>query len=430
MLHDRYGLPLGTTSSTARDAYVEATDRLLSASDSAAEPLARALAADPDFALAHAAEARHQQLNGRVAEARAAAARASELAARASAREAAHVAIMHTLVDGRGQEALGLIRAHVREHPLDALALSPACGVFGLVGFSGRQDREAEQLALLEPLATAYGEDWWFQSVLAFALVETGQWQRGRELVESALARRPRNAQGAHVRAHALYEAGEDRLSASFLDTWLADYPAQGQLHCHLWWHQCIAWLLLGEFDALWPTYRRHCAPAVSQSPPINILTDGVSLLWRAELAGQATDARLWQALLAFQTERFPTPMVFVDAHGVLALLRAGDADAVTRYIAELESLEAAGRLPAGAVPIGLSRGFSAFAAGDWRSAIDTLQPLLAQVVRIGGSRAQRDLLNLTLAAALVHDGRAGEARTLLAAHNHDRRPTLAVAGL
>jgi hypothetical protein len=47
MLADRYGLPISTSSKTARDAYIAGCDGLLSAAPGDAAQLARALAADP-----------------------------------------------------------------------------------------------------------------------------------------------------------------------------------------------------------------------------------------------------------------------------------------------------------------------------------------------------------------------------------------------
>src|SRR5262249_57114032 len=84
---DRYGLPLGSRSPRVVEDYVTAIDALLSANVGAAEALDRVLAADPDFALAHAARARVLQMGGALAEARSASARASDLARHASPRE-------------------------------------------------------------------------------------------------------------------------------------------------------------------------------------------------------------------------------------------------------------------------------------------------------------------------------------------------------
>ena len=55
MLTDRYGLLLSATSSAARDAYVEGCEAKLTMYPGAIEAFDRAIVADPDFALAHAA---------------------------------------------------------------------------------------------------------------------------------------------------------------------------------------------------------------------------------------------------------------------------------------------------------------------------------------------------------------------------------------
>src|SRR5262245_52721010 len=58
MLTDRYGLPITTTSQEAREAYIKGADGVLAAGDTDKADLRRAVAADPDFALAHIALAR------------------------------------------------------------------------------------------------------------------------------------------------------------------------------------------------------------------------------------------------------------------------------------------------------------------------------------------------------------------------------------
>src|ERR671918_315969 len=66
MLLDRYGLPLSTSSTAARDAYVAGVDCVLSAAHGDQAHLERAVEADPDFALAHAALARARFLMANV----------------------------------------------------------------------------------------------------------------------------------------------------------------------------------------------------------------------------------------------------------------------------------------------------------------------------------------------------------------------------
>ena len=92
MLTDGYGLPLATTSFAARDAYVEACEAKLTMYPGAIEAFDRAIAADPDFALAHAARAHVLLEQGDGAAARASMAAANSLGAGLSAREASQVA--------------------------------------------------------------------------------------------------------------------------------------------------------------------------------------------------------------------------------------------------------------------------------------------------------------------------------------------------
>lgn len=71
MLTDRYGLRLSTASPAARDACVEGCEAKLTMYPGAIEAFDRAIAADPGFALAHAARAHVRLENGDAVAARA-----------------------------------------------------------------------------------------------------------------------------------------------------------------------------------------------------------------------------------------------------------------------------------------------------------------------------------------------------------------------
>jgi len=159
-LKDRFDLPVTCNSAAAVEDYVTAVDLLLSAWPGAEERLDRALAADPDFALAHIARARLLQLQARIPEAKSASARAQSLANRVTPRERRHIQAITLSINGAAGDALTTVRAHAAEYPRDALPLSLALGVFGLLGFSGRRDHHEAQLALLQELAPYWGGDW------------------------------------------------------------------------------------------------------------------------------------------------------------------------------------------------------------------------------------------------------------------------------
>lgn len=428
MLPDRYGLKLSTASAAARDAYVAGCDCLLSANAGGEMYLQAAVAADPEFALAHAALARAYFVVAKVAEARASAATARALAPSASPREQGHVHALCLAIEGKPVDALAATRAHLAGHPRDAMVLAPATGVFGLIGFSGRQEREPEQVALLEPLLAHLGEDWWFQCVYAFALEEVGRIEEARGWIERSMAANPRNAHGAHIKAHVHYEAGEERAAADYLDTWMPEYPKESLLHCHLSWHVAMFALSLGDMDKAWRVYRAQVHPAGgSWGPALNSVTDSTSFLWRAELAGEARVDLLWREAGDFASASFPkTGISFVDVHASLSRVAMGQG--VDSLVRELRERDAAGKLPAGSVVYRLAEGLAAFARGDWTGTIRILEAALPDTVRIGGSRAQRDLIEYTLLAAYLKDGRAAEAKKLIAGRGH-RRPAVPVQG-
>jgi hypothetical protein len=428
---DRYGLPLSTTSSAARDAYVDAVDLLLASQAGAERRFGDALAADPTFALAAIGRGRVLAVCGRAAEACEAAALARKLAADATRREQQHVEALALTVEGRGADALAATRAHLMDFPRDAMVLAPAVGtVTGVIALSGRRDREAELLALLDALAPHYDDDWWFAAAHAFAMVEAGDADRGRPLVERALVLNRDNASAVHVYAHACYEQGDDAQAARYLDDWLPAYDYGGTLHCHLWWHVALFALARADLDGAWNAYTKWIAPGASWGPPQNTLTDGASFLWRAELAGAPRRPVEWAAMHDYARAAFPrVGVAFADVHVALAAAGAGDATALEALSAALREHEAAGRQAAGPVVAALAEAFGAFARGDYAAAIGRLSPLIGDHVRIGGSRAQRDLVEHTLLAAYLRAGRATDAEAMLA-RRPARRSLVPVAGL
>jgi hypothetical protein len=401
-LKDRFELPLSTDEEGAAAHYVAAVDLMLSANPGAEALLDRALAADPDFALAHAAKARLYQVQARVLEAKAAAAAARALTTRMDAREARHVEIIAHAVEGKGPQAMALIEEHVGDHPRDAVPLSLALGVFGLLGFSGRVDHHEAQLALLERLARHWGDDWWFLTYLGWARIETGDVARGAAEVERALAGNPRNAFAAHARAHGYYEAGDAERGAAFVAGWLPDYSRDGQLHGHISWHLALFELARGNAERARSLYQDAVRPAVSTAPPLFSLADAASFLWRWRIYEAGDDFAGGDEVAAHAGKNFPNAGIhFADVHAALA--ERGDAAA--QRIAQSRERVAGGRQPQGSVIPELCAGAAAFAAADYATAAERIGAVLAELPRVGGSHAQREVFEDTYIVACLRAG-------------------------
>lgn len=408
MLRDRYDNPLSTTSGAARDHYVRGLDLLLGGDAGVEAALEAAIAEDDGFAMAHLALARAKQGLGKATELRAPLAHARALAGGVTAQEAAAIDALGPLLEGRGAVAYPLIRAHVAAYPRDALLAQTCMGVFGLIGFSGQPGREAEQLAYAASLAPHYGEDWWFLCQYAFAQLEVGQFEAAGHNIDRALAQRPSAAHAVHVKSHLLYEVGETEVGIGFLKDYQAGLDRTAQMHCHLSWHLALWALEVGDEGTMWRMLDAHIAPEVSVGPPLNILTDAAALLARAEMRGITVPEGYWHRVSAYASERFPKPgIAFADIHAALAHAMAGQGEALTQIIREA-------RGPAADLVAGFAEGFGAFARADWAGAVRALAVGMADHARLGGSRAQRDLVEMAMAAALMRLGQGDEARRFL----------------
>lgn len=425
MLQDRYGNPLTTQSQAARDAYITGVDKFLSADAGVEDAFRQAITADEDFALAHLSLARTLQVFGRGPEIKAPLDRALALAPHTTPREQSQIAIFQKILTGQGAIAVPLITGHLETWPRDAMVLAPITGVFGLIGFSGKSGREVEQLAALEPYADAYGEDWWYRTVLAFAQIELHRFDQGQRNIETALRGHPRNAHAAHIRAHLFYERGERTEGLTYLNDWNAAYPREGALHCHNSWHLALWSLELGHTGDAWAIYRDALQPAATWGPPLNVLTDCASFLARADMAGETVDPALWQDISQYAARWFPNSgIIFADIHSALAFAMAGNQDALRGIIDNPKG-------PAADILAPIARGFEAFARQDWTGALREIKPVLKQHERMGGSRAQRDLLEYAATCALLRGGQPEAALHLISTHRPlTGKPRYPIAGL
>lgn len=415
MFTDRYGLELTTTSPRAAELYRKGLDHSLAAEAEAEECFAEAFREDPSFALAAIGEGRMLQFRGRAMEAREAAAKARALAEITTRREQQHIACIATAIEGDSNAALLLLKAHLADFPRDAFALSQACGVYGLIGFSGRVDRNHEQLALLEPLAEAYGDDWWFLSQIAFAYNELFRHDEARRATERSLAGNPRNGHAAHTMAHIGYETGDPTAGAGFLREWLVGYAPAHQLYGHNYWHLALFELAAGNMDEVLSLYDRILKPSATTSTALGAIADAASLLWRCTLTERPASELPWAELAAWAGKAFPKAgMVWADAHCLLAWSATNDRERLETLVGQLRDRVAGGKLYAGSMLVDLAEAYAAFAEGDWDHAANLFETTRPEVIRLGGSHAQRDVFEESLIEACVRAGRIERATSLL----------------
>lgn len=425
-LYDRYDLPLGTTSPAAAAAYSEGLDRMLAFHVGAADRFAAAIAADEGFALAHAALAIESLIAARsdprrLDEAKAHSARAEALASGLARRERQHVTAIAALVAGDAPRARRLLQEHLADFPRDALLLRMLLSQ--LVG-SGAIDWPDMMFARLGDLAPDYGEDWWFLGFYGMVHQETGRYAEALRLSERALALRPDASQAAHAIAHVHYETNAHTTGVRFVSDWLAAQVGVTAYDGHLTWHQVLHELALGHEQAAITLYERTLAPDSSESS--TALQDTASFLWRWRAYGLGEGAPDWAPAVALAGRLTETPgKAFLDAHAALAYAGAGEWAAMRRHLDGLRALAAGGKSLVAEVVLPLVEGVSAFGQGDYPTAVGRLAPIADQIVRIGGSHAQREVFEDTLILAQLRAGQTEQAAARLRQrleHRHSAR--------
>jgi tetratricopeptide (TPR) repeat protein len=394
-MYDVLGNSVSAASARALGAYERAVDAHLHAWPGVVQALDQAFAEDPDFVLAHALHALWLQMFGRIDEARAAMGRAEAGAPATSAREQSHVALVSAMVDGRAPVALTLVQQHAQRFPTDVLSASTAMGAYGLFAFSGRRDHDAARRAFIEALAPQLPAELpWLLMHRAWVRIEDGAAEEGLELARRSMAVRPQNGHGAHVLLHGLYETQRPQDALDFLAAWLPGYPEVALMWGHLQWHGALAELALGDPAA---ATRRMLGPVLdflAKGPPFMGLPDTASLLWRLGLQGEG--GLPWQAAQRHAEQHFAQGSnVFGEVH--LALLAAARCDAAALSAGRARLDRSAGRGHEGApVAAAFVQALQAMLRHDDAEARRHWQQCLTDLPRIGGSHAQRAVVELT----------------------------------
>jgi hypothetical protein len=423
---DSRGLPISTTSDLAAEHYRKGVDLLLSAWPGAAEALEEAIADDPDFALAHAARARLHAIRAEPAQAKARiAAAAAIVALRGTERERSHVEVLSLAINGQPARALLRAQSHADAWPRDVLILSLPLGAFGLFAFSGMADHDQARVDFCERHSRHFEvDDWWFLTYRGWSYAENGEVGFGRSLTQRAYDLRRNNANAVHALSHAMFEGGAGEDAEKLIAGWLPGYDRTGPLHGHIAWHSALAALERGDPDGALAIYAEHVQPSVSAGMPINVVSDAASLLWRLQAYGHTVPKGLWEAAAAYAGPVFPQAgFPFADVHMALLAAATGDKAAVEQRVAALTQLVEAGILAAGPVVPAICRAALAFAEEDYAGCVRILEPVAAEVARIGGSGAQREIMEDTLLLALMRSGETAKARALLDRRLH-RRPS------
>jgi tetratricopeptide (TPR) repeat protein len=423
---DRWGVPLQTGGDTGVSLFDEAVEGLLSLHGEPVTAAEAAVAADDALVLGHILRAYFSLYRTSAAGVRA----AEEILApldgaggTLAEREILHLRAARSWAAGDWDEAAhGLERALLHDSQ-DLLALKVAQDLYFFLGKT--RDLQSVVTRVLRAWP-AQKRGWGYvQGMYAFGLEENGDYAQAELFARAALHHNPCDVWANHALAHVFEMEGRIdegiRFLAESAPQWSSSFFA-----VHTWWHQALYHLERAECDAALALYDGPIRGV--RSLEWVDLVDAASLLWRLSLHGVDVRDRS-VALAADVAEVIDAPTyIFNDWHAVMAFGLAGRVD-LAEHLLSGNRRQAVGtnRAVAGRAGIALLDGFSAFAAGRFNRAIDLLTDVRSCARVVGGSNAQRDVVDLTLIAAAARAGEHGMARQLVA-ERASRRPGTAAA--
>jgi tetratricopeptide (TPR) repeat protein len=423
MLRDCRDLEISAPSRAALDGYEEAVELMLGLFADPFAAIEAALAEHPDFPAAHAFRANllvTSSVAGTVPEIRRSVAAVAE-SARATDRDRAHASAAAAWADGQFDLASARYDAIARTWPRDLSAIQFAQQVDFFTGDRhGLLDGPARALADWKG-AHLPGEGF-LHGMLAFGQEEHARYARAEESGRRAVEMNPRDAWAIHAVAHVMEMQGRDREGVRWLGERSADWALGNMLAYHNWWHLALYHLERNETQAALDLYDR--AIRVPGTDIALEMVDASAMLWRLALRGVDVGHR-WHEL-ADQWAVHPAGFyAFNDVHAVMAFVGAQQPGRVAAWIEALgTAARGRGTNAAASAQVGLpmARAIAAFGSGDWRSATGLLAPLPEVARRMGGSNAQRDIVELTLLEAAL---RAGDRRLAgrLALRRTDAKP-------
>jgi hypothetical protein len=315
-----------------------------------------------------------------------------------SARERAHTSALQAAVDGDYELACLVYDRILLGTPTDALALWTAQLMdYYLGNAAAMRERSGRVAAGWSADMPGYHA---VLSMHAFALQECGDYGAAEDAALRALELEPRDLRAQHTLMHVYEMVGDPEQGMRWAGRHASQWCGDAAVAHHLWWHTALFMTALE---------RPHGALAIYdlrlQQDSLAGLIDASALLWRLHLERVDVGARFATLAGRWAAHAEDAYCAFNDLHAMMAFAGAERWDLAQRLLAAQQrrvGRPGANREMTRLVGYPACRALLAFGRGDFRTAEALLRSLPPVAHRIGGSHAQRDVLQLTRAAALA----------------------------
>jgi tetratricopeptide (TPR) repeat protein len=314
---------------------------------------------------------------------------------------------------GLWREAIRALELANRLEPSDTLSAKMAHGLRFMLGDAEGMLRSVD--ASLARLPRDHAHRGFLLGCRAFALEENGRYREAERVGNLAIALRPDDAWGLHAISHVHEMTGRIEQGIALIEGHEGVIRASNNFGGHLFWHLALFRLERGEVAEALTLYDREIR--ADKTDDFRDIANAASLLMRIELMGHGVGLR-WEELADKAEARIEDrSLIFADLHYALALMGAGRIGKAMKLAQSMQVIaprplaqekawhDAGGRVGAG---------LAAFMGGDMAKAYTLLNSLRRPSQTMGGSHAQRDILEQITVEAGLRAGADAAIRTRL----------------
>jgi tetratricopeptide (TPR) repeat protein len=424
MKRDAYDLITSTDSDEARRAFEGAVLGIATHRPSTGVALQATLSADPDHVAAHALKGFANLILARaelepvaataLADARASLARKSG----GTSDERILVKALQHATEGSFSHAANILESGFDRQPATFLPFKLSHSLRFIIGdAAGMLQASALAVQGLDTKSTGAG---FVLGCHAFALEEHGRYSEALATGQRAVALQPDDSWGLHAVSHVFEMRGDTTQGVDWLENSREAWSRCNNFSFHMAWHLGLLHLERGDHDRVLEIYDDEVRP--HQTDDFRDMANAVSLLWRMKQSGVHVGDRWMDLAEVAYRRRTDTTLIFAALHNLAAMVAVGERDGVTELVAQIEA-KALGKDEqariAAEIGVPMARVLAGLDAPADRQMIDRM---VANLTKIGGSNAQRDLFVLALARAVGAGGdnaavsRIGEIRQRLKA--------------
>ena len=424
MLQDQHGLTISTLSREAAASFDRTILSYLKFRADTPQHLARTLAADPEFGLAHCLAGYFVMLSYKLANvpvAAEAARTARTMTMKATARERAHVEALDAWITSDIDRTLTIWDDIVTEYPMDILAFRLAHLNNFWLGRREAMRACAEQVfPKWERDMPGYGT---ILSCRCFANEECGNYAAAEPSGWVALEIDPADFWGLHAVAHVMEMQGRPAEGIGLLERHEQYFAGGNNLIHHIWWHRAMFHLERREFEVVLSLYdqrfRNLASPLTQMVPDLYIdVQNAASMLFRLERQGIDVGDR-WIEIADKAEQRIGDYLsAFTQPHWMMALAATRRDDVARRMLDAMRKFGLGDGTVAqviGTIALPVSEAVLAHRRGEYSRAVDLMKPILDTMCRLGGSHAQQDVLEQLFLDSAIKADRGDDVRLMLA---------------